>query len=183
MEVRNAVKLKKESQGAPVAEDGNQLAKHVALQGVMAAKTLFRKAIKETSVTVEEMLATCLAPQAGEEATCKQFVQRKWGAVDLNWGYYQVVEGIGGPPQSHWHVFCRRSRSWGTRSWFIFHSGGSHWGSLEAPQCQSPGDGWDSHSVLQVSQCFVLAVLAYIALQYVGYSASGLAHWGHASYV
>lgn len=101
MEVRNAVKLKKESQGAPAAADGNQPAKHVSPQVVTEAKTLFREAIKETTVTIEEMLAMCPAPQAGEEVTCEHFVQCKWGAVDLNWGYYRVVEGIGGPPQLH----------------------------------------------------------------------------------
>lgn len=89
MEVRNAVKLKKAysqgwfSQGA----DGNQPAKHVAPQVVTGAKTqIFREAIKETTVTVEEMLVMCPAPQEGEEVTRQHFVQCKWGAVDLNGG-------------------------------------------------------------------------------------------------
>lgn len=72
MEVRNAVKLKKESSKGWFAQgaDGNQPAKHVAPQVVTWAKTqIFREAIKENTVTVEEMLATCPAPQEGEEVT------------------------------------------------------------------------------------------------------------------
>lgn len=89
MEVKNAVKLKKESSQGWFAQgtNGNQPAKHVAPQVVTEAKTqIFREAVEEPTVTVEEMLARCPAPQAGEEVTCQHFVQCKWGAVDLNWG-------------------------------------------------------------------------------------------------
>ncbi|KAI3367011.1 hypothetical protein L3Q82_009640 [Scortum barcoo] len=91
-EIRDAVKLKKESYwamlacGIPNAVDGYRQAKQAAAQAVLEAKTWiweeFGEAMEEDyQVGLEEILANRPVPQKGEAVLCQHCLQCGWGAV------------------------------------------------------------------------------------------------------
>ncbi len=91
-EVRDAVKLKKESYrawlacGTPEAADGYRQAKRSAARVVVEAKT---RAWEEFGEAMEKDYR--LAWEAVPHQRCLQW---RWAAVDLNWGCRWTVEGI-----------------------------------------------------------------------------------------
>ncbi len=150
-EVRDAVKLKKESYqawlacGTPEAADGSGQAKRTAAQVIVEAKKSGLGGVRwghgeGLSVGLEDILANCLAPQEWEAVPYQHCFQWRWTAADLNWGYHRTVEVIlRGSPQSHRHVFHWGSRGWGLGGGLVRHPSWSHQGSQEA--CHR--GGWD----------------------------------------
>ncbi len=148
-EVRDAVKLKKESYqawlacGTPEAADGLPASQADCSTGGCGGKKSGLGGVRwghgeGLSVGLEEILANCLAPQEGEAVPYQHCFQWRWTAADLNWRYHRTVEVIlRGSPQSHRHVFHWGSRGLG--GGLVRHPSWSHQGSQEASRWQGTG--------------------------------------------
>uniref|UniRef100_A0A671XIA7 Endonuclease/exonuclease/phosphatase domain-containing protein n=1 Tax=Sparus aurata TaxID=8175 RepID=A0A671XIA7_SPAAU len=113
LEVRVAVKLKKESyrawlaRGTPEAADGYRQAKRAAARAVSEAKTRvweeFGEAMEEDyRLASKKFWQTIRRLRRGEAVLHQHCLQWGWGAVDLDWGHRRAVERIlRGSPQSH----------------------------------------------------------------------------------
>ncbi|KAI3375714.1 hypothetical protein L3Q82_004019 [Scortum barcoo] len=112
-EVRDAVRLKKESYramlacGTPDAVDGYQQAKQAAARTVLEAKTRvweeFGEAMEEDYRSASKRFwQTVRRLRSGKQYSANTVYSAGWGAVDLNWGHCRTVEEIlRGSPQSH----------------------------------------------------------------------------------